>query len=177
MTLAQRSKGESHQKTSEWLKEDVRPVLLYWANVHRIKETGLARTTVVWRQGMHFCTSTQAGQLMCDESSEIGAAYPSSPELLMASLGSCIGSVLVYFAERHKIDLEGMSIELDWKIKEKPRRIGEIDVAVHVPHHLSKDQETVLRRVAEECLIHNTLHMPPQINMNLSGTKEPARGS
>ena len=126
---------------------------------------------------MHFCTSTQSGQLMCDESSEIGAVYPSSPELLMASLGSCIGSVLVYFAERHKINIEGMSIELDWKIKEKPHRIGEIDIAVHVPHHLSEDQGTVLKRVAEECLIHKTLHTPPQINMTLSGTKEPAPAS
>jgi hypothetical protein len=32
MTFAQRSKGESHQKTSEYLKEDIRPVLLCWAN-------------------------------------------------------------------------------------------------------------------------------------------------
>jgi uncharacterized OsmC-like protein len=114
---------------------------------------------------------------MCDESSEIGAVYPSSPELLMASLGSCIGSVLVVFAERHKVNLEGMSIELDWKTKEKPHRIGEIDVAVHVPRHLTKDQETVLKRVAEECLIHNTLHHPPQINMALSGERERAPAS
>jgi len=33
MTFAQRSKGESRQKTSEYLKEDVRPTLLCWANV------------------------------------------------------------------------------------------------------------------------------------------------
>jgi hypothetical protein len=33
MTFAQRSKGESRQKTSEYLKEDVRPMLLCWANV------------------------------------------------------------------------------------------------------------------------------------------------
>jgi hypothetical protein len=33
MAFAQRSKGESHQKTTEYLKEDVRPVLLCWANV------------------------------------------------------------------------------------------------------------------------------------------------
>jgi hypothetical protein len=33
MTFAQRSKGESRQKTSEYLEEDVRPMLLCWANV------------------------------------------------------------------------------------------------------------------------------------------------
>jgi len=138
------------------------------------KETQVARTTVVWRQGMHFCTTTQSGQLMCDESSEMGAVYPSSPELLMASLGSCIGSVLVYFAERRGIRLEGMSIDLDWKIKENPHRIGQIDIAVSIPQELSKEQQKVLTRVAEECLIHNTLRIPPQMNMTLSGKKEAA---
>ena len=33
MTFAQRSKGESRRKTSEYLKEDVRPMSLCWANV------------------------------------------------------------------------------------------------------------------------------------------------
>jgi hypothetical protein len=33
MTFAQRSKGESHQKTSEWLREDVCPMLLHRVNV------------------------------------------------------------------------------------------------------------------------------------------------
>jgi hypothetical protein len=36
MAFAQRSKGESSQKTSEYLKEDVRPVLLCWANVRSV---------------------------------------------------------------------------------------------------------------------------------------------
>jgi hypothetical protein len=35
MTFAQRGKGESHQRTSKCLKEDVRPMLLHWANVPR----------------------------------------------------------------------------------------------------------------------------------------------
>jgi putative redox protein len=131
----------------------------------------MAKTTVVWRSGMHFCTSTPSGQLMCDESSEIGAAYPSAPELLMASLGSCIGSVLVYFSERHGISLEGMSIGLDWSIVEHPHRIGNIEISVSIPRALSADERRVLARVAEECLIHNTLTHPPAIRLSLSGKK------
>jgi uncharacterized OsmC-like protein len=129
----------------------------------------MAKTTVIWKEGMHFCTSTPSGQLMCDESSEIGAAYPSSPELLMASLGSCIGSVLVYFAERHGLSLEGMSIDLDWRIAEHPHRLGQIDVDVAIPQPLTPEQQRMLGRVAEDCLIHNTLTHPPQVNMTLKG--------
>ena len=130
----------------------------------------MTTTTVVWRGGMHFCTKVQSGQLMCDESSEIGAAYPSAPELLMASLGSCIGSVLIYFAQRHEIDLEGMEISLDWALAESPHRIGSIEVSVKVPRHLSQEQQTTLERVAHACLIHNTLTHPPQISLRLTGS-------
>ncbi len=96
----------------------------------------MGKTTVLWRHGMHFCTHVESGELMCDESSETGKAYPSAPELLAASLGSCIGSVLVHYADRHGLDLEGMSITLDWEIAESPHRIGAIDVAVSIPNHL-----------------------------------------
>jgi len=124
--------------------------------------------TVVWKEGMHFCTQVPSGQLMCDESSEIGAAYPSAPELLMASLGSCIGSVLVHFGQRHAIPLEGMEIALDWQIAEQPHRIGEINISIALPSAVSDTQRQTLERVAHACLIHNTLTHPPDISLHLS---------
>ena len=124
--------------------------------------------TVVWKEGMHFCTTVPSGQVMCDESSEVGAAHPSAPELLMASLGSCIGSALVYFGERHDMRLEGMRIGLDWRIVERPHRIGEIDVSVSLPAGIPKSQRAALERVAHACLIHNTLSHPPEISLELS---------
>jgi uncharacterized OsmC-like protein len=105
---------------------------------------------------------------MCDESSEVGKAYPSAPELLMAALGSCIGSVLAYFSQRHGMSLEGMQILLDYRIAENPHRIGEIDVRVSIPRRLSQEQEETLERVAHACLIHNTLTHPPKIVLGLS---------
>jgi len=126
--------------------------------------------TVVWREGMHFCTTTPSGQLMCDESSEVGAAYPSAPELLMGALGSCIGSALVSFADRHDIALEGMKIELDWEIAERPHRIGEIAIDISLPGELPDQRRQTLERVAHACLIHNTLTHPPQISLRLTGS-------
>ena len=130
----------------------------------------MATTTVLWKEGMHFCTHVQSGQLMCDESSEVGKAYPSAPELLMASLGSCIGSVLVYFAQRHEILLEGMRIDLDWSVAEEPHRIGEIDISLALPATVPRKQYATLERVAHACLIHNTLTHPPKISLELSAS-------
>jgi putative redox protein len=128
----------------------------------------MGTTVVVWREGMRFCSVLDSGEIMCDESSEVGKAYPSSPELLMASLGSCVGSVLVHFAARHGIGLEGMEIALDWRPAEHPYRIGEIDVEVVLPENISDEDRSTLERVAHSCMIHNTLEHPPKISLALS---------
>ncbi len=131
----------------------------------------MVTTTVVWREGMHFCTRVQSGELMCDESSEIGAAYPSSPELLMASLGSCIASVLILYGRHHGYELEGLRVELDWKLADKPHRIGEIGIRLSLPDAIPEAERPVFERVAHACLIHNTLTHPPKIGMNIAFEK------
>jgi len=125
-------------------------------------------TTVYWKEGMHFCTRVQSGQLMCDESSEIGAAYPSSPELLMASLGSCLASVLIMYGRRHDYDLDGLRVDLDWELADHPHRIGGISVRVHLPETIPAEQQPIFERVAHSCLIHKTLTHPPRIDLSLS---------
>jgi uncharacterized OsmC-like protein len=132
----------------------------------------MVRTTVVWKEGMHFCTKVQSGKLMCDESSEIGAAYPSAPELLMASLGSCIASALITYGRRRDYALDGLAVDLDWKLAEDPHRIGEITVRVSVPDAIPRDQQAVFQRVADTCLIHNTLTHPPRIEISLAFATE-----
>jgi uncharacterized OsmC-like protein len=86
----------------------------------------------------------------------------------MASLGSCIGSVLVTFSDRHEMDLEGMSIALDWHTADNPYRIGEIDVKISLPRPLSAEHRRMLEHVAGACLIHNTLTHPPDIEVDLT---------
>ena len=127
----------------------------------------MVTTTVLWKEGMHFCTKVQSGKLMCDESSEIGAAYPSAPELLMASLGSCIASVLIVYGQRHGHELAGLSVDLDWQLAENPHRIGEIAIHLHLPAEIPEEQRATFERVAHSCLIHNTLTHPPEIGVEL----------
>ena len=124
-------------------------------------------TTVRFHHGLSFCTTTESGKLLCEP--DEGKEYPSAPELLMASLGSCIGSVIMYFADRHRIDYQGMEIDLDWEIAEHPHRIGEIRVQVRMPAKLTEEQQETLERVAHQCLIHNTFTHPPQIELTLEG--------
>lgn len=125
-------------------------------------------TIVRFVKGVQFCTEVKAGQVMCDEE---GEDHPSAPDLLMAALGSCTGSVIVVFAERHQIPYEGMEIELDWKTAEDPYRIGHIQMSITMPGKLNAEQRNTLERVAHQCLIHNTLLHPPRIDMEITEAK------
>jgi uncharacterized OsmC-like protein len=127
--------------------------------------------TVVWQGGLQFCAHAKSGKLICDESSEVGKLGPSAPELLLASLGSCIASVIVVFGERHGLKLEGMAVHLDYELAEHPYRIGSISIAVHVPQALTPEQQEVLTRVADTCLIHATLQHPPKMTLELRGAE------
>lgn len=128
----------------------------------------MVTTTVLWKEGMHFCTKVPSGKLMCDESSVVGAAYPSAPELLMASLGSCLASVLILYGRRHGYELAELSVDLDWELAEDPHRIGAISIQIHLPAEIPPEQRPILERVAHSCLIHNTLTHPPEIKLDLA---------
>jgi len=130
-------------------------------------------TTVRYRHGLEFCADLESGRVTCDAFSDRGKEYPSAPELLMVSLGSCIGAVVLTYSDRHGITYEGMEIDLDWELAhEHPHRIGRIDVKVRMPGPLTPDQIEILKRVADQCLIHNTLLHPPEIRVDLEGGKE-----
>ena len=129
-------------------------------------------TTVRYRHGLEFCADLESGRVTCDAFSDRGKEYPSAPELLMVSLGSCIGAVVLTYSDRHGITYEGMEIDLDWELAhEHPHRIGRIDVKVRMPGPLTPDQIEILKRVADQCLIHNTLLHAPELRVDLEAGK------
>jgi len=129
-------------------------------------------TVVRYHHGLEFCADLESGRITCDAFSDKGKEYPSAPELLMVSLGSCIGAVIVTYADRHGIDYEGLEVALDWELApDPPHRIGRISVVVHMPGPLTHEQIEILTRVANQCLIHNTLLHPPEMTVGLRAAK------
>jgi putative redox protein len=88
-------------------------------------------------------------------------------QLMVASLGMCVGVFILYFARRHEIAVEGMRIETDYEMVEGPRRVGKMQVRVEMPGELSDQERATLQRVAEQCVVHNTLTHPPEIDVSV----------
>lgn len=88
-------------------------------------------------------------------------------QLMVISLGMCVGVFVLYFAKRHEIAVEGMRIETEYEMAEGPRRVGKMQVRVTMPGELSDKERATLQRVAEQCVVHNTLRHPPEIEVSV----------
>lgn len=72
-----------------------------------------------------------------------------SVELLLAALGSCTLGTMLAFAENAGVDLAGVRLELEPVIAERPERVAEIRMTMHIEGDVDERRLASLRRVAE----------------------------
>ena len=125
--------------------------------------------TVTHKDGLRFVALTRGHEVISDQPLGKGTDQGMTPpELLMASLGACIGVYVVGFAERHHLPHQGLSIDLEWERAEDPARIAGVKVEVRLPGEVSEEHRKALHRVAEQCLIHNTLRNGPEVAITIT---------
>ena len=92
-----------------------------------------------------------------------GAAF-SPTDLLAASLGSCMLTVMGIVAQRHKIELKGTTVEVLKEMVTQPiRRIGKVAVIFRMAPGIPQDKRSMLEHAAETCPVHKSLHPDVQI--------------
>ena len=89
-------------------------------------------------------------------------------ELFASSLGCCIGVYAKIFCDRRKIPSENMRIDLEWEMAENPSRIGVIKARIDLKQNIDPDLEQAILRMVKYCTIHNTLMIPPKIEVSIS---------
>ena len=125
---------------------------------------------VEYAGGMKLVAHYRGLEAVSDQPKEDGGgnAALTPTQLMVASLGMCVGVFLLYFAKRHEIAVEGMRIETEYEMVDGPRRVGKMQVRVKMPGELSERERATLQRVAEQCVVHNTLQHPPEIEVSVA---------
>ena len=62
------------------------------------------------------------------------------------------------FAERHGLDLTGMTAHVGKEMNPSPRRIGRLPLTVRLPASVPEDMRPALERAAHSCPVHASLH-------------------
>lgn len=95
-----------------------------------------------------------------------GEAF-SPTDLVAASLGSCMLTIMGISAEKHGIDFKGAEIEITKIMSSHPRRIDEVVLAFKMnPAEYTEDQKAKLERAARSCPVALSLH--PDLKQTIS---------
>ncbi|MDD3875100.1 MAG: OsmC family protein [Bacteroidales bacterium] len=87
-----------------------------------------------------------------------GEAF-SPTDLVCASFGSCMITVLGIIANRSNINIEGLTAHVSKTMESNPRRIKEITVELNFPaNNYSKKEKDIFERAAHYCPVALSLH-------------------
>lgn len=89
-----------------------------------------------------------------------GEAF-SPTDLVAAALGTCMATTMALVAERHQIELKGMTVQVSKEMADKPRRIGRLPAEIRIPLPATCPERESLEDAALHCPVHRSLD--PQI--------------
>jgi len=120
---------------------------------------------IAYKGGKKFIAISGGRQIIIDLPVEQGGS--DGPETFVAALASCMGVYVLNYCKNVKINTNNMLLSVQWEKASNPARISSIKVEVCLPRMLDKERQEALIKVAEHCLVHNTIHTPPQVEVSL----------
>ena len=120
--------------------------------------------------GDRFAIEIRGHTVVVDQPEAIGGddEGPTPTELFVASLASCVGFYARRYLARHRLDATGLRVEVAWDMATKPARVGDVTLRVVVPAGVPEERRAGLLAQASHCTVHNTLHEPPPVTIDLT---------
>lgn len=129
---------------------------------------------IAYKGGKKFIATCRGQQIIIDlpveqEGNDEGMT---PPETFIASLASCMGVYVLNYCRNVKINPNNMLLSVSWDKASNPARINNIKVEIRLPKMLDQERREALIKVAEHCLVHNTIHTPPKLEVSLFAGEE-----
>jgi putative redox protein len=125
---------------------------------------------VAYHSGTRYDITSGHHKVVTDQPIADGGqdAGMSPVELYIGSMASCVGYFVGRFCARHDIPREGLSVDAEWEMAENPHRVGQITLAIHLPHRLTPDLKERLLKVAHGCTVHQSIAVAPTVAIQLN---------
>ena len=115
----------------------------------------------------HYKTKVYSGGhfIYSDEPEDMGGTDEGMPPaaLLLASLGSCTAITIRMYADRKKLDLESIKIDLAICKEEEMSKETTINRKIEFTGNLTEEDRNRLLVIADKCPIHKILSNPIKI--------------
>lgn len=123
--------------------------------------------------GDEFLATVRGHELRLDQPVEAGGrdAGPTATELFVVGLVGCVAHYAKGFLTRHGVDPEGLTVTGSWQLADdRPTRVAQVAIVIEPPRELPEERRSALLAVATRCTVHNSLHQPPDVRVQLSDT-------
>jgi len=123
---------------------------------------------------VRFNIQSRSHSILCDQPVDNGGedTAMTPPELMLASLGSCAAFYAVQYLKARNLADSRVEVSVTAEKLKGPARLGNFKIHVEYPVELDQDHQDGLMRSVKHCLIHNTLLVTPDIDIELA-VKEP----
>lgn len=95
-------------------------------------------------------------------------------EMFVAGLAACVGHYARRYLRRHELPEDPLTVSAHWTMASNPARIGSMRFDLAIPDGVPADRRHAVLAVAKHCTLHNTLHLPPAIDIGLAELTTPA---
>jgi putative redox protein len=118
---------------------------------------------------MLFETEVGGHQILTDVTPPMGGKgrAPTPPDMFVVSIGACIAAFVAHYCEQQGIDTRDLRVETSFEKTEKPALLTNFRVDVMLPYADCADRHTAVERVAEHCIIHETLHQLKELEIRI----------
>jgi len=128
--------------------------------------------TVTHKGGSQFDVTSGKHTLVTDQPVDGGGDAGMTPvELFVGSMASCVAYFVGRYCARHQIPCEGFTVGVEWSFAEQPHRVGAVELRIKLPSALTSEQQEKLLKVAHGCTVHQSLMVPPKVEINLVSSK------
>ncbi len=119
--------------------------------------------------GVQFEIKARQHRIACDQPPDNGGFDEgmTPPELLLASLGSCVGFYAAQYLKKHELATEGTVVRVSAEKVKNPPRMDDFQIEVEIPSALSDEHRLGVEQTVRHCLIHNTLLNAPRISLEV----------
>ncbi|WP_411158572.1 OsmC family protein [Streptomyces sp. TRM68416] len=132
------------------------------ADVHRLEVAHLDHDA--------YAVDIRGHHLQVDQPTEAGGTdtAPTPTELFAASLATCVAFYAGRYLQRHRLPRSGLRVRAEFTMAtDRPARVTALRVVVVPPPDLPRQRRDALLAVASHCTVHNTLHQPPAVTVEL----------
>lgn len=128
------------------------------------------KLSVAYQGGSRYDIIGARHRVVTDQPADEGGndAGMSPVELFVGSVASCVGYFVGQFCARHDISRDGLKVEAEWTMVEGPHRVGQISLAIRLPHRVTAEQKERLLKVAHACTVHQSVAVPARVVIDLN---------